>query len=270
MLTCKCISNNGLKYILAVFVLVPLIVYVYHFYSSNLSDKTVDWGAFGSYISGTIGVISVILLYITYKEQCRSNSISQFEQRYYTQLKIIREMLMAYDKDVEKMYRHIEKHFSGNSFQSLNRSDVLMACGYYYGDLRRQEHFRGEIDQVISYVLHSIKMTSEYETLSGKQKKDYIQDLFPIKNEYFLVLLLFCVISKKDVSSFHLLLDYKCYDGVLFRNKLLSKTIDSIKSARSLTPTLIVAGNEIEYKNYEGEPIYKTIERLKKKIDESV
>lgn len=45
-----------------------------------LSEKTSDWGAFGSYIGMGISILSVTLIYITYNEQRLSNRIERFEQ----------------------------------------------------------------------------------------------------------------------------------------------------------------------------------------------
>lgn len=241
----------------------PIVVYVYHFFHSTFSYNTSDWGAFGSYYGGTISIVSVYLLYVTYKEQRRSNSISQFEQRFYTQLKTTREMLDGHDESLKKSYHNVKKHFPDIIYsQPLTREDVIMACGYYFKDLQREGLIKSKEEQVFTYVIHSITMTDEHNVFSKRQKRDYIQDIFPLLNNDFLVLLLFYIISKRDVLTFYLLQEYHYSSYLTTNGPLMDKVIGIILSSSDMNSSHILDG--IEYENYENESIYETINRLKK------
>lgn len=55
--------------------LLPVIIYSFHFQNFELSSKTNDWGAFGSYLSGTvspfIAVLSLLVIYWATNKQVR-------------------------------------------------------------------------------------------------------------------------------------------------------------------------------------------------------
>ena len=64
------------KICMAVAIVLP-IIYCYHFKGTSLSDNTSDWGAWGSYVGIGGSILSVSLIYITYKEQQESNRIGR-------------------------------------------------------------------------------------------------------------------------------------------------------------------------------------------------
>ena len=68
---------------------VLVIVYLANFSHAPLSDNTSDWGAWGSYVNVGISLISISLIYITYKEQQKSNKIARFEEHYHVALKTV-------------------------------------------------------------------------------------------------------------------------------------------------------------------------------------
>ena len=73
--------------------LVTIIIYVLFFYDVTISDRTSDWGAFGSYIGIGISVLSETLFYITYNEQRHSNEIERFELHLKTMLGTFSELI---------------------------------------------------------------------------------------------------------------------------------------------------------------------------------
>lgn len=243
--------------------LMPVVVYVFNFHNHELSNNSIDWGAFGSYFGGTISIVSVFLLYITYREQQRANAINHFEKRYYTQLETIRIKLKENAVDIKKQYDCIEAHFRENRpNHQLKRDDVLMACSYYFRDIQRQENYKVEVEEVLSYILHSIKMTSEHEMFSDELKHDYIQDLCPLLNKEIKTILLLFVVFKEKTSDFHLLKQYDCCN-YLTDNVFLNEIIKTIMSSDDLKATLISSCSKIEFESYGKESVYNTIERLK-------
>lgn len=74
---------------------VAIIMYYCKFHKYPLSDSTANWGTFGDYIGGTVGsifsLISVLLLYYTFKDQIRNSKIQRFENKYYELIKLHRD-----------------------------------------------------------------------------------------------------------------------------------------------------------------------------------
>ena len=68
--------------IATLFDIVLVVAYIISFYGASLSDKTSDWGAFGSYVGMGISTFSVALIYITYNEQKQSNRIILYKHLY--------------------------------------------------------------------------------------------------------------------------------------------------------------------------------------------
>lgn len=79
-------SRNLILVFVIIFIVIPLILYFIHFGSMKLgfSDDNSDWGAFGSYLSGAIGGLlssfSFFLLYFSFENQRKDNSIRRVDE----------------------------------------------------------------------------------------------------------------------------------------------------------------------------------------------
>ncbi|MVM29310.1 hypothetical protein GO755_04640 [Spirosoma sp. HMF4905] len=81
-------------------------MYYYQFHKYGLSDNPANWGVFGDYIGGIVGsifsIISVVLLYYTFKEQRNSTELQKFENKYYELIKLHRdnvdELILSHEK----------------------------------------------------------------------------------------------------------------------------------------------------------------------------
>ena len=69
-------------FLLVLYVLVVLIIYACHFHAWALSYCTTDWGGFGSYLGGMVSIVSIILLYLTLREQHKENYRLRIETGY--------------------------------------------------------------------------------------------------------------------------------------------------------------------------------------------
>lgn len=84
------------------FVIIIIIAYVIAFYGSSVSDKTSDWGVFGSYLDMGVGILSVALIYVTYKEQRQANRIGMFEQQMRFMFDKLSILLSNYSNGIEE------------------------------------------------------------------------------------------------------------------------------------------------------------------------
>lgn len=69
-------------WILAACVVLQLIVYLLRFHGS-LSYDSSDWSAFASYMGISFSILSVLLVYLTYRNQVRMSAILQFESVFF-------------------------------------------------------------------------------------------------------------------------------------------------------------------------------------------
>ena len=98
-------------YIATAIALLTIIIYVVCFYNAPLSNRTSDWGAFGSYISISISVISIALIYITYNEQKQSNRIERFEQHLKSMTDTLSQLMERNRTTLENDYRNKKMTF---------------------------------------------------------------------------------------------------------------------------------------------------------------
>ena len=137
-----------------------IIVYLIHFSHAPLSDETSDWGAWGSYVNVGISLISISLIYTTYKEQQKSNKIARFEEHYHVSLKTASELFENKKKIIEDLYNKIENHFRYHfdPLTDYTQSNTKKVLGYYYSSAAYD--VQQDCDEVFRYfyvVLNSIK-----------------------------------------------------------------------------------------------------------------
>ena len=103
-------------------------VFFWQFHDSPLSDYISDWGSFGDYVTICISLISVALIYQTYREQVESNKFIRFENTYWN----LRKQL-AYDSECHwrDLKKKIEGHFVAGNYIDMNQFICLL--NYYWG-----------------------------------------------------------------------------------------------------------------------------------------
>lgn len=99
-----------------VFSAIVLGLYVYFFYSADVSEKSSDWGALGDYFNGMlspiIGFITIILIYRTYelqKKELKETRAALTDQVIQAKSSAKREMLW---KSAEEVYKEIFSQFT--------------------------------------------------------------------------------------------------------------------------------------------------------------
>ena len=136
-------------------------IFVFQFYKSPLSKNIADWGSFGDYIGGiTLSLISILLLYKTYKEQIYANVIIRFESRFWNlknRIGITKEELDA----VSSIAKKITKHFiRENSKRKVTNGEFVALLRYYWilytcSEEALCSQYFGKIQNLISMVVNS-------------------------------------------------------------------------------------------------------------------
>lgn len=154
--------------IATLFDIVLVVAYIISFYGASLSDKTSDWGAFGSYVGMGISTFSVALIYITYNEQKQSNRISMFEQHIKVMFDTISLLVDRNKQSIEEDMVNISNHFQLPSYdlEKLERAKVLYVCSYYYTKIetdnnRKHENVFLYLTQIINYIKNEKSIMEE-------------------------------------------------------------------------------------------------------------
>jgi len=165
--------------------IVPLVVYVIWFWGIGLSDNTTDWGAFGNYVAICLSVLSISLIYITYREQRKSNEITRAEQHIATMRNTLGALYEKNQSRIESIYLKISEHFN-ESFYDLSEYEyekIVKVCKYYYSSASGENEDSKKLNNYFQYLHLCIDNIIHNKTLSKEQRKLQITELSCILTE---------------------------------------------------------------------------------------
>lgn len=181
-----------------------IIVYLIHFSHAPLSDNTSDWGAWGSYVNVGISLISISLIYITYKEQQKSNKIARFEEHYHVALKTAGELFERKKEIIKDSYNRIENHFR-NPFDPLTdytQRNTKKVLGYYYSSAVFD--VQQECDEVFRYFYTALNSIKNNSVIDEDEKFRCYTEISCLFLEEARILLLFWGYNKGiDLSEYY-------------------------------------------------------------------
>lgn len=246
--------------IVGVAIAVVLIAfYAVHFYNASLSDKTSDWGAWGSYIGIGISILSVSLIYITYKEQQESNRIGRFEEHYHISLRTLIELFEKRKNVIDSIFSKVENHFR-NPFDSLmdyEQSKVQNLLGYYYSSAVTDS--REECEEIFRYFLFFLLSIKNNNMLDDKEKESRFREISCLLPENGRILFLcwgFCF--KHETKQFY---TFGFYQTSIFNNTPLMDVIRFASIGKRPKKEHINV-EDLEFEDYSSEEFQDTYERL--------
>lgn len=154
-----------------------LLIYSFHFKGTPLSDSTSDWGAWGSYVGIGVSILSVFLIYITYKEQQESNRIGRFEEHFHISLRTSMELFEKRKNVIDSIFNKVENHFR-NSFDPLmdyEQSKVQNILGYYYSSAVID--CREECEEIFRYFFSFLLSIKNNNMLDDKEKESRFREI---------------------------------------------------------------------------------------------
>ena len=136
-----CNFFSGLSWpiwILLAFVLLQLAVYLIRF-NGSLSSDSADWSAFSTYFGLSFSVLSVLLVYLTYRSQRRMSAVLQFEsiffqwhQQHRAIYKSQKSKIKKFSNEVVMKFLKEHDNFSIEGFlQDSNDSNQREVMPYY-------------------------------------------------------------------------------------------------------------------------------------------
>ncbi|MDE6584552.1 MAG: putative phage abortive infection protein, partial [Anaeroplasmataceae bacterium] len=142
------------------------------FYKQDVSDNISDWASFGAYVGGCFGFISVIIMYMVFREQSKMAYKSQFEAVFFDMLRTLREIWSAgleikSTQLCDKISEHFNVDFGANE---VERTDVKKVMSYYMAVHKKDS----SINHYFRYLYHIIKYVVTNNNLDDNIKTDYI------------------------------------------------------------------------------------------------
>ncbi len=170
--------------ILIVFLGIYLLVF-----NSNLSLNHADWGSFGSYFAGTIGVcfslFGIILIYLTFFEQRKQqfeNTFQQYILNYYSLLNLIKERWL-----------HKTSDSNGNPIYQNGREIFGNAVGYINIDNAENKFIEifnihnNVFQHYCTYLVELFNIIDNNNELTNKTKTIYIDRFLSMLSTYELI-----------------------------------------------------------------------------------
>lgn len=151
--------------------------YAIHFHNAPLSDKTSDWGAWGSYVATAISILSASLIYITYKEQQESNRIGRFEERFHISLRTLKELFEKRKGIVDSMFSRVEAHFQVpfDPLTDYEQSKMQNLLGYYYSSAVVDS--REDCEEVFRCLFSFLLSIQNNKVLDDKEKESRLKEI---------------------------------------------------------------------------------------------
>lgn len=135
-------------------------IFILQFHGSSLSNRISDWGSFGDYIAICTSLISIALIYQTYKEQRMSNKFARFENTYWN---LWERLSHGSNHDFEVLKKEIEEHFIAKYDIDINQFICLL--NYYWGIHTRQcnmsSHFLEHLKNLYLFVISTNLLNTE-------------------------------------------------------------------------------------------------------------
>lgn len=133
------------------FILTALLAAVTFFYYFNnfkgsFSSKSDDWGDFGSYIAGTLGIVlstaNFIFLYLTFREQQVKSDRQQFESSFFNLIKIHQDFVTEtsdYKKRIDHQTADNEKLKGYELLEYYRQIEEGKMVQLYFSDLKQKK-----------------------------------------------------------------------------------------------------------------------------------
>ncbi len=162
-----------------------IVFYAICFWGTEISKNTTDWGAFGNYLAVGVSIFSVALIYITYREQRKTNEITRSEHHIETMLKTLDALSMKNQSRIETTYFNILEHFKV-PFYDLSEYEyekIVKVCIFYYSLALGEKEDSIKLNYYFQYLNLCIDNIIHNKTLSKEQIQLHITELSCVLTE---------------------------------------------------------------------------------------
>ncbi len=204
-----------------------IVFYAICFWGTEISKNTTDWGAFGNYLAVGVSMLSIALIYITYREQRKTNEITRSEHHITTMLKTLDTLSTKNQSRIESTYSNILEHFKV-PFYDLSEYEyekLVKVCIFYYSLALGEKEDSIKLNYYFQYLNLCIDNIIHNKTLSKEQIQLQITELSCVLTEDSRLLFFFwLLISDSKVLDLY----YKC--GLFFISDEVSPLLKDIVS----------------------------------------
>lgn len=241
------------------------------FYKQDISENISDWGSFGAYVGGCFGFISVVIMYLVFREQAKMTYKSQFEAVFFNMLHTLREIWGAgleikSAQLCDKISEHFNVDFGGNE---VERTDVKKVMSYYMA-VHKEDN---SINHYFRYLYHIIKYVVTNEHLDDNVKTDYISLIQAQMSNTELLITFFNAIEYNNIKYISWLDSYGFFENLVtdsnfldeLKQKYFTETVfKHIQKSPTDTVKAFMQYYDEGQIDVNKEKFYETLERLEK------
>ena len=170
-----------------------LLIYALCFIGMPISNHTSDWGAFGSYATIGVSSLSIALIYVTYREQRKTNEITRVEQHIVTMTNTLVALSEKHHEILTESYDMFSQHFklSFYDMSDWEYKNTMGICTRYYSSIIIDDGHSENFNYLFRYMQLCIDYIIHEKSLSRENKHLRITELCCVLPESVRVLL-FC------------------------------------------------------------------------------
>ena len=175
---------------LGVLFIISILIFIYQWFGTSLSDNIADWGSFADYFCGIpLSIITIIIIIVTYKEQKDSNRTIRFESSFFC---LYSSENLRETKVINQTYSKIKSHFDNvNDNLELNRNECVLLLSHYW-NLHKEELSYKNLSTTLLYLIKTNLIAEKdkqhylYILYSNLSDKDYLCFLSYLCNLYYI------------------------------------------------------------------------------------
>lgn len=196
------LSDKNIVRFSAVIAFLFLVWYFICFRDAPLSKDTIDWGAFGSYAAISINIITVALIFITYREQGNTNKITRSEQHIATMSKTLMLLSGKNEDRLERLCACFCAHFKVHCYNltCFDCIKIIKVCSQYYMLLLTDKDYNVSLGYTFRYACLCIDYILNDQSLSKEDKELRLTELSYIMPESMRILLFGWVLVNNPIK----------------------------------------------------------------------
>lgn len=203
---------------------IEVCIYTYNFRGKDISTDSSDWGAFADYMGLSLGIISILLIYITYEEQRKTNKISLSESNYNTKIKTLNDLLIIKGETLSAGFALFKNHFKTDTYHSENKKELVEdVLREYYSDITY--NYEQMFDNIFRYLRLTINGVLCDNAISDEAKFGRVKELSCIVPDSVRTLFLCWLLRKNDKSRLNAYYLNGFFDVDSYGFKLLPRVI---------------------------------------------
>lgn len=162
-----------------------IVFYAICFWGTEISKNTTDWGAFGNYLAVGVSVLSIALIYITYREQRKTNEITRTEHHIATMLNTVDALSEKNKSRIESTFFNILEHFKVPFYDlsEYEHEKIVKICRFYYSLALGEKEDSIKLNYYFQYLNLCIDNIIHNKTLSKEQIQLQITELSCVLTE---------------------------------------------------------------------------------------